>query len=169
MSGRRQLPSTCLEPVRAPSRSPFQSRSFCSARAHRSTATGAMIAGFPWLTSRELVVVPCARKSLSWGIPVLESGITLIDDGRFYYRGRDAVALAKISRFEDVVRLLWAQNDRPLPDVAASPAVGTTLARLAPLPVMERLQAILPSAAAGDPAAFDVRPDAVADTGWRSP
>src|SRR5262245_747928 len=45
-----------------------------------------------------------AKKSLSWGIPVLESAITLIDDGRFCYRGRDAVALAKRGRFEDVVR-----------------------------------------------------------------
>jgi citrate synthase len=41
------------------------------------------------------------------------------------------------------------------------------LARIGSLPVMERLQAILPSAAAEDPAAFDVKPETVASTGWR--
>src|SRR6185503_8215775 len=51
-----------------------------------------------------------ARKSLSWGIPVLESGITLIDAGRFYYRGRDALELARTGRFEDVVELLWSSR-----------------------------------------------------------
>src|SRR5438132_11874414 len=82
-----------------------------------------------------------AKQSLSWGIPVLESGITLIDDGRFYYRGRDVLTLAKTSRFEDVVRLLWAQDvvgagsrsvtcRLPSPFVA-SPAVCKMLARLA--------------------------------------
>src|ERR671911_1134532 len=33
--------------------------------------------------------------ALSWGTPVLESGITLIDGGRLYYRGRDVVAVAE--------------------------------------------------------------------------
>ena len=32
--------------------------------------------------------------ALHWGTPVLESGITLIDGGALYYRGRDVVALA---------------------------------------------------------------------------
>src|SRR6202158_3084658 len=32
-----------------------------------------------------------AAQGLHWGSPVLESGITLIHDGRFYYRGHDAV------------------------------------------------------------------------------
>ena len=36
-----------------------------------------------------------AARGLHWGGPVLESGITLIHNGRFYYRGRDAVTLAE--------------------------------------------------------------------------
>src|SRR5215208_3552892 len=32
--------------------------------------------------------------TLHWGTPVLESGITLIDGGGLYYRGRDVVDLA---------------------------------------------------------------------------
>ncbi len=36
-----------------------------------------------------------AARGLHWGGPVLESGITLIHNGRFYYRGHDAVKLAE--------------------------------------------------------------------------
>ncbi len=35
-----------------------------------------------------------ARAALDWGLPVLETAVTLIRDGRLYYRGGDAVALA---------------------------------------------------------------------------
>ncbi|WP_050476906.1 citrate synthase [Herbaspirillum rhizosphaerae] len=48
-----------------------------------------------------------AKATLSWGLPVLESGITLIEDGRLYYRGHDAVALAATHSVEDVAALLW--------------------------------------------------------------
>src|SRR5436190_6519611 len=36
-----------------------------------------------------------ARGSLHWGLPVLDSGLTLIQDGQLYYRGRDAVDLSR--------------------------------------------------------------------------
>ena len=52
-----------------------------------------------------------AARGLHWGGPVLESGITLIHDGRLYYRGRDAVALAETATLEDVAALLWAAED----------------------------------------------------------
>src|SRR5256885_5482883 len=32
-----------------------------------------------------------AQAALNWGLPVLESSITLIEQGRLYYRGEDAV------------------------------------------------------------------------------
>ena len=35
-----------------------------------------------------------AKATLNWGLPVLESAITLIDDGQLFYRGESAVALA---------------------------------------------------------------------------
>ena len=52
-----------------------------------------------------------AARGLHWGGPVLESGITLIHDGRFYYRGRDALALAETASLEDVAALLWAADE----------------------------------------------------------
>lgn len=51
-----------------------------------------------------------AKATLSWGLPVLESAITLIEDGRLYYRGRDAVALAQSSSVEELAALLWNCN-----------------------------------------------------------
>src|SRR6266852_7492282 len=36
-----------------------------------------------------------AARGLHWGSPVLESGITLIHDGKRYYRGRDVLKLAQ--------------------------------------------------------------------------
>ncbi len=109
-----------------------------------------------------------ARNTLNWGIPVLESSLTLIDGGRFYYRGRDAIALAEHGQFEDVVRLLWSPNGKlELPDTPISGKTRDALAHLRPLPVMERLQAILPLAAADDRAAFDLRNEAVTSRGWR--
>ena len=39
-----------------------------------------------------------APKALSWGAPVLESALTLIEDGQLYYRGRDVVELARSRR-----------------------------------------------------------------------
>src|SRR5580704_8635969 len=35
-----------------------------------------------------------AARGLHWGSPVLESGITLIHEGRLYYRGQDVLKLA---------------------------------------------------------------------------
>src|SRR5512132_2920213 len=52
-----------------------------------------------------------AARGLHWGGPVLESGITLIHNGRFYYRGCDAVELAETSTAEHVAALLWGEND----------------------------------------------------------
>src|SRR5580700_1667623 len=36
-----------------------------------------------------------AARGLHWGSPVLESGITLIHDGKLYYRGQDVLKLAE--------------------------------------------------------------------------
>lgn len=48
-----------------------------------------------------------ARATLSWGLPVLESAITLIEDGQMYYRGVNAVALAESASVEAVAAHLW--------------------------------------------------------------
>ena len=47
-----------------------------------------------------------AATALDWGLPVLETSITQIKDGRLFYRGQDAVALARTASLEDAARLL---------------------------------------------------------------
>ncbi|EIM26119.1 citrate synthase family protein [Microvirga lotononidis] len=47
-----------------------------------------------------------AATALDWGLPVLETGIAQIQDGRLFYRGQDAIALARTATLEDVAKLL---------------------------------------------------------------
>jgi len=48
-----------------------------------------------------------AKATLDWGMPVLESGLTLIEAGQLFYRGQNAVDLARSSTLEDIAALLW--------------------------------------------------------------
>ncbi|WP_375588148.1 citrate synthase family protein [Hoeflea alexandrii] len=48
-----------------------------------------------------------ARATLDWGMPVLESGLTLIENGECYYRGQSAIELARTASLEDIAALLW--------------------------------------------------------------
>lgn len=47
-----------------------------------------------------------AATALDWGLPVLETSITQIKDGRLFYRGVDALTLAGTATLEDTARLL---------------------------------------------------------------
>jgi len=112
-----------------------------------------------------------AARGLRWGEPVLESGITLIHDGTFYYRGQNAVRLAVTSSVEDVAALLWGADDAERQRLFAqpNPLDSRQLAQLGrltgdPLPL---LQAAMPIAAATDLASYDLRPAAVRATGAR--
>src|SRR5436305_6840950 len=107
-----------------------------------------------------------APKALSWGAPVLESAITLVQDGRLYYRGKDAIALARSASVEEVAALLWTGDasasegifkEEP-PDLPA----WTGPADLSPV---ERCQVVLPLAGAADPGGWDLKPAAVVATG----
>src|SRR5437867_9058958 len=48
-------------------------------------------------------------------MPVIDSAISLIENGRFYYRGSDAVRLAERATLEDVAALLWQATAPPDP------------------------------------------------------
>lgn len=49
-----------------------------------------------------------AHDSLHRGLPVLDSALTLIEDGRCFIRGVDLVTLARSESFERVAALLWS-------------------------------------------------------------
>src|SRR5579859_2016873 len=46
-----------------------------------------------------------AAGALRWGVPVLESAITLIDGRNLYYRGKDAAGLARTASIDEVAAL----------------------------------------------------------------
>jgi len=112
-----------------------------------------------------------AARGLRWGEPVLESGITFIHDGTFYYRGQDAVKLARTATLEQVAVLLWGADDDEHsrlfdgPSVL-EPRVVAKLVQLATDP-LTRVQAALPLAARADMPALDLRAAAVRATGAR--
>jgi citrate synthase len=101
--------------------------------------------------------------ALHFGAPVLASGITLIENGRFYYRGHDAVQLAQEHSFAAVTSLIWSGTfDDSVLDAASFPVPNRPA-----LPVIDAFQAVLPLAAAQDFAAYDLSETAVTQTGAR--
>jgi citrate synthase len=112
-----------------------------------------------------------AARGLHWGGPVLESGITLIHNGRFYYRGHDAVAFAETASLEHAAGLLWAADETERERLFEQPCALSSR-QLAQLRACARdpftlLQAALPMAARTDLASYDLRPAAVRQTGAR--
>lgn len=106
-----------------------------------------------------------AEQALHWGLPILESSITLIADGRFYYRGHDAIELATRNSLAEVAALVWTGT---LDDVDFERGRQATRSRpAADMPFVPHAQAALARAAADDPLAFDLRPANVVQTGAR--
>jgi citrate synthase len=112
-----------------------------------------------------------AVRGLHWGSPVLDSALTLIDGGRLFYRGIDAIKLATTASFEDVASLLWLGDTRAAANLFAQrsvrirPIMRAAHRLTGQLGPVERCQFVLPLAASADPSAYDLRPEAVAKTG----
>src|SRR5689334_22296531 len=105
-----------------------------------------------------------AARALQWGLPILESSITLTDGRRLYYRGLDAGMLARSRSLEDVAALIWTGTINRPPARPSGVRIGVAAARL---PFVARSQSILAAAAARDPLAFDRRPASLAAIGMR--
>jgi citrate synthase len=116
-----------------------------------------------------------AARGLHWGSPVLASGITLIDDGKLYYRGRDVLKLAGKASLEQVAELLWAAEpaergrlfEQPLERPGTRSVRQLARLRIRAEDPLTLLQAGLPVAGAADLASCDLRPAAVRQTGAR--
>ena len=117
-----------------------------------------------------------AQKALHWGAPLLESALTLLTDGRVYYRGYSATQLALTHSIEEVAALLWTNDPGDAIVLFALPASAHTLiqhvlrqlkrldSRDSRLRLIDRLHVALILAGAED---LGVRPEAVASTGAR--
>src|SRR5262245_47039653 len=104
-----------------------------------------------------------AARALQWGMPILESTITLIDGERLYYRGMDATALAGRATLEEVASLIWTGRTD---GATASARMKASTIRME-LPFVPRAQTLLAAAGAGDPLAMDPRPANVVRIGFR--
>jgi len=107
-----------------------------------------------------------AQTALDWGLPVMESALTLIEEGRFYYRGHDVCRLAQTHTLEEVAPLLWnmpaARIDLASVDLPIDPASGRDGDS-----TLDHVQALLPRAAATDDRAYDLSEHGITQTGMR--
>jgi citrate synthase len=99
------------------------------------------------------------------GLPVLSSGLTLIEAGRVYYRGKDVLELAASERFEAVAGWLWG-GACALEGPVYLPSARQR-AELARLHFARASQCYLAQAEAEDPAAYLASAEAVRRTGAR--
>ena len=83
-------------------------------RSSRAAAATAPATSRRWPTGRRGAARPPTSRSaaIAWGEPVLASAITTVRDGRLYYRGHDAVALARTATLE-AGRAAAARRARP--------------------------------------------------------
>jgi citrate synthase len=113
-----------------------------------------------------------AARGLHWGGPVLESGITLIDDGKIYYRGQDVASLARTKTLEEVAELLWdagaAERGRLFEqgDIL-NRSQFTRLPKAVNDEPLTLMQMALPAAGSVDLASFDLSPRTVCLAGAR--
>ncbi|WP_415959733.1 citrate synthase [Streptomyces sp. 021-4] len=97
---------------------------------------------------------------------VFRTGITLIEDDRYYLRGVDATELARRHSYEEVAEWLWTGELRPgarfeAPSETLAAARRTVGALPAHSGSTDRLRVAVTAAAATDPLRFDLSPEAV--------
>ena len=97
-------------------------------------------------------------------MPVIGSSICLIENGRFYYRGQDAVGLSDRATLEDIAKMLWLSDaGSELGDSSGSSRSGNA----AVSGLIERCQIRLTALGDEDLSALDLTRARVARTGWR--
>ncbi|RLV70106.1 citrate synthase-like protein [Streptomyces sp. CBMAI 2042] len=97
---------------------------------------------------------------------VFRTGITLIEEDRYYFRGVDATEMARNHGYEEVAEWLWTGELRPDVRFEAPPETLAAARRtVGALPAhsgsTDRLRVAVTAAAATDPLRFDLSPEAV--------
>jgi citrate synthase len=98
-------------------------------------------------------------------MPVIGSSICLIENGRFYYRGQDAICLSEGAPLEEVARLLWLDETASELAYPSGPSQSGSAASISGL--VERCQIRLTALGDEDLSALDLTRARVARTGWR--
>ncbi len=104
----------------------------------------------------------------TWRGPVVDTDITLIEDGRLFFRGVDAVALARAGGLERAAQWLWTGETAPTRFLAPAEPLAAARAAVAALPASADLVSLLRVAVAAapsaDPLRYDTRGPAVLHT-----
>lgn len=154
----------------------YVSRGLLRSRSEPGTRRRRYVAEDVWLLQQRKEQrrdpVRTAEEALHQGLPAIESRLSVIRDGRLYYRGKDVLSLATSHTLEQVAALLWAGDlEAPLPDEDPLPsptADWKTLLRIgATLPPLEAFELVLPLLAARDSGAYDAQPASVQRIGLR--
>ena len=119
----------------------------------------------------ERLAVRARRRDRSGALEVVvETELTLIEPiGRLYYRGHDAVELARFRSFEQVASLLW-DGGPPSPwelEPDFEPLLAALRPPLAGAAAADRIPAVVALLGAADPAAADRGAEAVRRSGAR--
>ncbi len=114
-----------------------------------------------------------AARGLHWGSPVLESSLTLINQGRLFYRGNDAIEMAQHATVEEVASLLWTGDSSQASQLFTKESLKLPRKTLAlfnknsDLGPIGRCQQVLSLVGASDLSAPNLTAAAVAKTGAR--
>src|SRR5260370_6348752 len=116
-----------------------------------------------WLAARE-GERPARKTETEALMPVIGSSICLIENGRLFYRGKDAVRLSEEATLEDIATLLWrAEEDADL-DTDRPDAFPVNISASG---LIERCQISLSAVADEDLPAVDLTRTGVIRTGRR--
>jgi citrate synthase len=97
-------------------------------------------------------------------MPVIGSSICLIENGRLFYRGKDAIRLSEEATLEDVAALLWRAEEDADPNAGRADAVPGNVSASG---LIERCQISLAAVADEDLPAIDLTRTGVIRTGRR--
>ena len=104
----------------------------------------------------------------TWRGPLVDTDITLIEDGRLFFRGVDAVALARAGDLEQAAQWLWTGETAPTRFLAPAEPLAAARAAVAALPssadLVSLLRVAVAAAASCDPLRYDTRGAAVLHT-----
>ena len=101
--------------------------------------------------------------ALSWGEPICESELTLIQDGELFYRGHPVAELALSATYEEVGAILW-QDFPPVETVVIPQPLRDLVSERG---YLERFSLILAWMSGWDERGLDLRPQGVRRTGAR--
>lgn len=89
-------------------------------------------------------------------MPPIDSAISLIEAGRLYYRGQDAIRLSDSASLEEIAALLWDIDLEPPGAASGAAATASNGAASRQLGLIARCQIRLAALAAASPSAVDL-------------